>query len=77
MKKSNSIAAELTHIHWRLHGLGLVPALLVRPDEEQPLGEERGELGGTGPGRAQHPGPSGAACEILVQAPEPSKDEPW
>ncbi|KAI5020573.1 hypothetical protein ZWY2020_045461 [Hordeum vulgare] len=33
-----------TYLHWRLGSVGLVPAILVRPDKEQPLGEERGNL---------------------------------
>lgn len=35
---------ELPRWHWRLGSVGLVPAILVRPDKEQPLGEERGNL---------------------------------
>ena len=45
-------APDLVDVHGRLGGAGLVPAVLVGPDEEQALGEERGEPGGACPGGA-------------------------
>jgi hypothetical protein len=44
------------YAHWRLGGSGFLPPILVGPHEEQPLGDEGGELGSACLRRLHRPG---------------------